>query len=298
MRIRTIFPALLSLCLLAVLCRAQPRQPANRTRTIPAGQLQVHIAQYGQGEPLFLLHAGYLDGRMWDKQVAFFRDYYRVIVIDQPGHGQTTGSDTVALIADVLRTVMDSLHILHASFVGLSIGSASVMDFVLAYPERVNKLVLVSPGLSGWAKVMKADSFSLNVFRNMDSVVASGNRERIAQNFADLWCVGPFRAKDSVDAGAREYVYRTALTRLEKHAIRDGPVFNESGAATRLSSIQKSTFIIAGDKDVPFILSAAAYIHRQIKNSRLMIIPGVAHMLNLERPNDFNRAVLFFLQQK
>jgi pimeloyl-ACP methyl ester carboxylesterase len=272
-------------------------QPTLTTeRTVPVGRLQVHVEESGHGDALIFVHAGCLDGRMWDKQVSFFSKFYRVVVFDQPGHGQTLGVDTTLLIADVIKTIMDSLGIRSASFTGLSIGSASVLDFVLAYPDRVNKIVLVSPGISGWNEVFKADSLSNKILMKMQTILDSKSNERLAQGFTDTWCVGPFRSKDSVDAGAREYVYQTALNRLNKHAVTDWPVLNENTQAKRLGSIQNAVLIIAGDKDVPLILTNATYIFHHIAKSRLEIIPDVAHMLNLENPLAFNNSVRDFLR--
>src|SRR4051812_37514683 len=94
----------LSFCIITLCSNAQPVTEGF----IAAGHLRVHFSQYGKGQPLFFIHAGYLDSKMWNEQVNFFSKYYRVILFDLPHHGETSGNDTTILIADVFKTVMDS----------------------------------------------------------------------------------------------------------------------------------------------------------------------------------------------
>src|SRR5438067_3295857 len=111
------FTYILLSCISTIALYANAQQPANAEGFITAGHLRVHFSQYGKGQPLFFIHAGYLDSKMWNEQVNFFSKYYRVILFDLPHHGETSGNDTTILIADVFKTVMDSLHITQASFV-------------------------------------------------------------------------------------------------------------------------------------------------------------------------------------
>ena len=298
MKMKVPFKYILLCCMCSITLYANAQRAAGKEGFITAGHLKVHYTEYGKGQPLFFIHAGYLDSRMWNKQVDFFSKYYRVILFDLPHHGETSGNDTTTLIADVFKTVMDSLHIAQASFVGLSMGSSTTTDFALAYPQRINKLVLVAPGLSGAFDILHVDSLSMRLFDSMDSAAATNNKERIAQNFADIWCVGPFRKKEDVDAGAYQYVYNTVLTGYDKHTNDSWPTYDPVRAAKRLAGFTKSTLLIEADADVPIIHDNATYIHQQVKNSRLVTIHGSAHMINLEKPNEFNKVVLSFLKEK
>jgi len=298
MKIKLPYIYILLYCICAIALYGYAQQPANSEGFIMAGHLKVHYTEYGKGQPLFFVHAGYLDSKMWNKQVDFFSKYYRVILFDLPHHGETLGNDTTILIADVFKRVMDSLHIAQASFVGLSMGSSTTTDFALAYPERINKLVLVAPGLSGAFDVLHVDSLSMHLFDSMDSAAATNNKELIAQNFADIWCVGPFRKKEDVDAGAYRYVFNTVSSGYDKHVNDSWPQYDPVRAAKRLAGFTKSTLVIEADADVPIIHDNATYIHQQVKNSRLVTIHGSAHMINLEKPDEFNSIVLSFLKDK
>lgn len=265
---------------------------------ITVGKLQVHYQIHGKGAPIVFLHAGYQDINMWDQQVAYFSKYNTVITIDLPGHGKTKGKDTSLLIKDVLRICLDSLQIKKASFVGLSLGGACVQDFVLAYPEKVDKAVLVGSGLSGWAQVIQMDTVSKQIFVRMDSIVVSNNPDSFARQFTQIWGIGPSRKPESVSPEIRDYVFRTTLANLKEHPEDNRwPQLDSPRAATLIHYQQwkRPLLIIYGDQDVPFIITEAHWLHASIKASREVMIPHVAHMSNMEQPLVFNRIVRSFL---
>ena len=263
---------------------------------IPEGKLQVHYKIYGTGKPLVFIHAGFQDIRMWDQQVAYFKKYNTVITMDLPGHGLTKGVDTSLLVQDVLRIFLDSLHIKKASFVGLSLGSSSVTDFVLAYPERVNKVILVSPGLSGWSSVLTLDTLSKRCFDQLDSVYSSNNIDSIAFKFTNIWCIGPGRKPEAVSVYVRDYIFQTTLTSLKQHTEDNRwPQFAKPPAASRMHQWSRPLLIISGDEDVPFISAVAVWMNHTVEGSKKIVIPHTAHMLNMEQPVLFNQAVRSFL---
>lgn len=265
-------------------------------RMIPAGSLRVHCSVTGKGPALVFLHAGYQDLHMWDAQAAFFKQYYQVVRMDMPGHGLTTGVDTNLLVADVIRIVLDSLHIRKAVVAGVSMGGACATDFVLAYPERASGLIVVAPGLSGWPLVMKMDSVSGEIFTKMDSIRATGDHQLMALHFMEVWCVGPYRQPEEVDKRVRDYIYTTtAHNPMNDTAF---PVFNKRRAATRLKEIKCPVLIIQGDKDVPFILKVTAWYQHELPEAKLVNFPGLAHMLNMEKPEAFNKTVYRWLSGK
>ncbi|MCX5752187.1 MAG: alpha/beta hydrolase [Candidatus Krumholzibacteria bacterium] len=67
---------------------------------------------------------------------------------------------------------------------------------------------------------------------------------------------------------------------------------------TRLGDIRAKTLILIGNKDVPSFQSLSATAAREIPNARMMVIPDVAHMINMEKPETFNRILLEYLEDK
>ncbi|HEV2482372.1 MAG TPA: alpha/beta hydrolase [Puia sp.] len=271
-----------------------PQAAAPREGFIPAGRLRIHYLEEGRGPALVFLHAGYQDAHMWREQQAHFAKNYRTIAIDLPGQGATTGIDTSLLIEQVLRIALDSLHIDKASVVGISVGASCALDFALAYPGRVDKLVLVSAGLPGAPEAVPLDSLSKKLFEETDSVFQTKDDTAIAANFTRLWCDGPFRQPQKTRQAARAYVLKTTLAQVIRNTTY-WPRFNPNPAAKRLSSLQPPVLIIDAALDVPYILAIGRYIHAHTSRSQLIIVPGVAHMVNLEQPRRFDRLLTDFL---
>jgi pimeloyl-ACP methyl ester carboxylesterase len=111
----------------------------------------------------------------------------------------------------------------------------------------------------------------------------------------EMWLDGPRRAAAQVDpvvrARMREWVAATYAVPGEL-----GPERHlEPPALARLGEVRATTLIVVGDLDMPEMLPAADRLSREIPNARKVVIPGAAHMVNLEYPEDFNRVVLDFL---
>src|SRR5690242_11079340 len=102
----------------------------------------------GEGEPLVFLHGGLLDGRMWDDQLPFFAQRHHAIRYDMRGTGRSEIESSAELHIPYqdLAHFLQALDIPRASLVGLSGGARAAIDFAIAYPARVQRLVLVSPG--------------------------------------------------------------------------------------------------------------------------------------------------------
>jgi pimeloyl-ACP methyl ester carboxylesterase len=114
-----------------------------------------------------------------------------------------------------------------------------------------------------------------------------------------IWVDGPFRQPEQVNPLVRQRaaeMNRIALTngtwdKADARPLRplDPP------AAQRLNEIHVPTLIVAGALDHPEILRAAEVLTTAIPGARKMVIPDCAHMPNMEKPAEFNRAVLDFL---
>lgn len=256
---------------------------------VRVGGLRVHYTVSGAGDALVFCHGGYQDLHMWATQETYFSKSYKVVLIDMPGHGQTTGVDTSVLVADVIRSVMDTLQIRKATLIGLSMGAACATDFALDYPDRVSGLIVVSPGLSGWPLVMKMDTLSKQLFDRIIGIQKGGDHVSFAKDFVSVWCIGPYRKPSEVDTKVRSYVYQTTA---DNHTPDNGwPVFDTNYAARRIKDITCPVLIIRGNKDIPFIKQVTDYYKQQLPKATLITITNVAHMLNMEKPAAFNGVV-------
>jgi len=286
-----LFTILLQICSLI----SWGQQDSSERGFVVEGKLNIFYQSKGSGPAVIFLHAGYLDMHMWENQVAFFSSTRRVITIDLPGHGRTNGVDSQN-IARIIRDFMDFLHIDKASFVGLSLGSVCLTEFALAYPERIEKLILCSPGLTGWRGFVNLDSLSGNLFEHADSLYKLKDYTMMAEYFTRLWCDGPFREPSAVAPAIRNYVLQTVKVN-NSHADDYWPVFNQEGQAKYIKTITVPVLILTGDLDLPFISSLATFINQKITGSKRLVVHGAAHMINLEKPELVNQYILAFLEK-
>ncbi len=71
----------------------------------------------------------------------------------------------------------------------------------------------------------------------------------------------------------------------------------ETPAVDRLSEIKVPTLVVVGDLDRPETVASADLLEERLPNARKVVMPGTAHLPNLERPDDFNQIVLGFLDE-
>jgi 3-oxoadipate enol-lactonase len=270
---------------------------AIRTGNIRIGNSSVFYQRSGQGEAVFLAHAGFQDHEMWEEQrKALTKAGYEVIAIDLPGHGRSSAADTNVLLQEVIRICLDTLGVQKASMVGLSLGGATVTDFALAYPQRVNKLVLVSALATGYDTKYPVDSFTRSYFPNLKAALDKNDLAAAAEVFTKYWADG-IRKPTETDSSVRGYVYRTTLLSLQNHGYMQWGRFNDNPGIDRLDQLQMPVLIIYGDKDLQVIRDAAPILSGKIKNSKVVSFKNVAHMLNMEIPSAFNETLLAFLKQ-
>lgn len=269
------------------------------TGTVPAGGFHVYYEEKGEGDAIIFLHAGLQNHTMWDDQVKELSKNYKVITIDLPFHGKTVGNDTATLAKEVVRMVLDSLHIQKASVVGLSMGAAVAQDFVIGYPKRVNKAIFISAGINGYERKYSIDSVSMAWYGKFASALEAKDTARAALEFTKAWGEGIDHSGDSLIKPSSRYVYQTTLATLKEHKMESWPnLQDEPTAFDQITTLKMPVLIIHGDKDLPFINTASLYMEKNIVGARRVLLKGAAHMLNMEQPAEVNRIISEFLSEK
>lgn len=290
---------LLFLILLLASCRPADRAPsASSVATEPdTGRVRVpgstlFYESAGTGSPVILLHGGNLDRRMWDAEFGALQRTHRVIRYDARGYGRSGASDTAFSAHHDLRALMDALQLPRASLVGLSLGGRIAMDFALAHPERVDRLVLVAPGISGGTWAEDADTAWLAVARE-----AAKRQDSVA--VARAWLGSAYirtALRDSTTAKrVRQWVEDQSPFWAGVVRHLDLEVEAAPPAAGRLAELTAPILLVVGTADTPFILDVARAIQAQAARVQRVDIPGVGHMVNLEAPGPFREALLAFL---
>lgn len=277
--------------------RYDPVLEASQAETgfVNAGEVKLHYEELGQGPAVVLLHGGFLDLRMWDPQFAIFSKGYRVIRYDARNHGESRGVPGQFAHYEDLAALLDGLNIEQAALVGLSLGGRTAIDFALAYPERVSALILASPGAGG--ADFESEALQENS-RQMNQAFSDGDLARAVEYFQRSWTDGLHRSPADVDPEVRETVRKMASNTTENWKLECVSHDLEPPAIGRLAEIDAPTLVVVGDLDMPGILDIAAAVEENIEGSEVIMMSGVAHMVNLERPREFNEHVLGFLARQ
>jgi pimeloyl-ACP methyl ester carboxylesterase len=248
----------------------------------------------GDGPAVLLLHEGVADRRMWHAQVAALAAEFRVVAPDLRGFGETPHASGPFSHVDDLRDVLDELENDEASVVGGSFGGRVALDFALAFPERVSRLVLCPPVLDDW----EPSAVVREGWQAEEAAYEAGDLDRATEANLELWVDGPNRGPDAVDPQVRELV-RT----MQRHAFElpepDPPPEERrpvTNAAARLGDVRVPTLVVVGGEDVPDFLELADRAAAGIAGARKVVIADAAHVAPLERPEEFNRVLLPFLR--
>jgi 3-oxoadipate enol-lactonase len=245
---------------------------------------------HGDGPAVLLVHAGVADRRMWRGQVPLLARDHRVVAVDLRGYGDTPNASGPFSNVEDLREVLDELGIERATVVGGSFGAKVALGFAVTHPERVERLVLCPPVVPGreWSEHVRRG------WQEEDEAFEAGDLDRATEAVLELWVDGPNRGPDAVDPEVRDLV-RT----MQRHAYElpepDPPPDPAPDPAVRLSDVSMPTLVVVGDEDVEDFQAMADEAAAGIPGARKVVIQGAAHVIALEKPHEFNAALLAFL---
>ena len=249
----------------------------------------------GKGPALVLIHAGFLDSRMWDIQFQLFSENYRVIRYDVRGFGNSDVARTKFSDYKDLCRILDHLEAKTASLVGVSNGGRIASDFAVEYPSMVDHLVLVSPGMSGYKFSGPEEEKLWEEFDKQMKPQEEADRESRAADAVEMdvnaWAPAQTLAN-------RERITQIAMDNFHVHVENPWKlqVPPEPRTWERLSNIRVPTLLIIGDRDVPAQILMVDNIHTHIPGSKKVLIQGADHIVNMSKPDEFNRTVLEFLR--
>lgn len=258
---------------------------------------KLYYETMGEGHALVLIHAGVADSRMWDGQFAAFAERYRVVRYDMRGFGQSHSESGAFSFRQDLADLLKHLNIEKIFLLGLSMGGQIATDFTLEHPELVAALMPCAAGLSGYDSKVGDDAksqFESKAFAEMEAAWEQKDRARLLELELDMWVEGPQQARGRAASSVRERV-REMNSDVMKHTEELTSQRLDPPAVGRLGEIRGPTLVIVGDLDTTSVLEACDLLASGIAGARQVVIPGTAHMLNMEQPAEFNRIVLDFL---
>ena len=258
---------------------------------------RIYYEVEGAGQPVLLIHGGLGSLRMWDDQVPAFVERYQVIRYDTRGFGRTETDDVEFANRADAAAVLDHVGATSAHLVGQSRGGMIALDFAIEHPERVDSLVSVAGGIGGYEAKPKEEDSAPPPWEEMDRLWESKDWGSLAELETQVWVDGWGQPPDRVDAGLRRKVHGWILATYEAEKAEGKPQPLRPPAAERLAEVDAPTLVMIGEVDEPGGVAAERHLAASVAGARLIEFPGVAHMIQLEEPERFNRATLDFLAE-
>ncbi|MGA8848457.1 MAG: alpha/beta hydrolase [Dehalococcoidia bacterium] len=253
---------------------------------------KIYFEMSGMGEPLLLLHSGIADHRMWAGQCGEFSRHFQVIMPDFRGYGKSPAPRESFRHYEDIHGLTQHLGFTSVNIAGCSLGGKVAIEMAIAYPERVNRLVLIAPGIAGYEY---RDRETLAKDAILEGLIASGRREEVADMLADIWVVGLKRDRGTVNAAARGLVREMILDNYASVTDKFPETPPGFDVMSRLAEIRVPTLVMIGDSDLPDMQTISQLVADRIHGAKKQLIPNAAHLPNLEDSVLFNRSVIDFL---
>jgi 3-oxoadipate enol-lactonase len=262
---------------------------------VPGGRL--NMVDEGHGQPVVLLHAGIADLRSWDSLVPLLVEAgYRAIRYDGRGFGATETSDSEFSNRADLVAVLEACGVRQAALVGNSRGGHIAIDTAIEYPDRVVAVVGVGAGLGGFDGGATPDEQPF--FEEMERLEAADppDAAALAELAVRIWVDGPGQATTRVVEPIRADIRQMVEQSYAPGHLDGKPIVLEPPAAARLGDLRCPVLAVAGALDTSAIVATARYLEASSPNARALIMPGVAHMIGMEAPDELATLIVGFLR--
>ena len=255
-----------------------------------ANGVEIHYTLDGpSGAPVVTLsHSIAADLTMWDPTVPALTPRYRVLRYDVRGHGgseATAGEYSLEQLAGDAQALLGALGIARTHWVGLSLGGMIGQALALSAPEMLASLVLCDTA-SGMPPEMQP------VWNERIAMVEAGGAGAQLDDVLTRWFTPGFVA-------SRPDVVATTLAMIGRTSPRGfagcAAAIRDLDFTERLSGVRLPTLLVVGEQDEATPPIASQLMQALIKDAELEILPGAAHLANVEQPEAFNRVLTAFL---
>ena len=238
----------------------------------------IHWTSTGNGPAIIFVHGWTCDESSWQGQVPAFSRQYRVITLDLPGHGKSDlpkdGMFSMALFARAVEAVRAEAKVDRAVFVGHSMGTPVIRTYALMYPAHVAGLVLVD----GLVQIAGGTSVTRPAMVGPDGLKARENMVR--------GMFGP-----------------ATTPQLQQHIMNMMLGTKEATADGAMRATWDQSWVKNDPINVPVLgvyaarpLASREAITRIFPKVDYHEIPGSAHFLMMEKPDEFNQLLSTFLR--
>lgn len=253
---------------------------------------KIYYEMKGEGKSLLFIHGLPLDSRMWDDQFNELSKNFKAIRFDLAGYGLSNSHNDDFSLTEDIKELLDNLHVKKTTLVGLSVGGKIAIDFTLTYPNMVESLVVASTGLTGWSKESKEKKeFS----DQLNTYYKNGEQSNIIDLLTNTWVTGPYRQIDRINENTRKKFKEMVTNSFSKERGKGRIKSQENNSIDIIDQIKVPTLIMTSEYDFSEFNEIGELLESKVKNAIKVQMKDTAHMMNMEKPNEFNDYILKFL---
>jgi pimeloyl-ACP methyl ester carboxylesterase len=268
----------------------------TETGYLDLGDGKLYYETAGQGIPVVLGHAAFLDSRMFDAIWERLAEDFRVIRYDMRGFGKSSPVPGPLARRYDLDRLLTHLNVTDAHLVGCSLSGEMSLDLALEQPQRFKSITLVDSTPSGFQLQGEPPRYLMEMF----AALQSGNMDQANELQIRIWLDGEHREPDQIDPALRKKALEMNRIPVTQNTfmISDMQPTNplDPPAITRLESVRCPTWIVAGGLDNSEVLRAANEMATRIPGARKTMIESTAHVPSYEQPDTFVKLLLDFLR--
>lgn len=269
-------------------------------RYVTINGVRTRYLTLGSGTPLLLIHGLGEFMEVWLFNIPELSKHLAVYTLDLPGLGKSDECKQEYSLAFGIRFVIDfikAMGIQQINLLGHSMSGPLVINIALEFPDIVKKLILVdSGGFSSDAPfIYRLATLPLLGEALMKPTIKSAIRVGLKKRFYNPQVI----TEEWVDMVYRYLKMpktKNTMLNIVRHCATIKGSLPELVITGKLARVTQATLIIHGKQDNLFPVENAISASKLIPNSRLKIIEECGHNPHLEKPAEFNEAVLSFLQ--
>jgi 2-hydroxy-6-oxonona-2,4-dienedioate hydrolase len=268
-------------------------------RQLEVGRWSTRVLEAGGGDETVILmsgNGGHLEA--YAKNISVLASRYRVVAYDYPGHGWSDLSTEpleLPVYVDHLRELMDVLGVSRAHLNGESLGGWLAVKFAVAYPERVGRIVLNTPG--GYM----AKPEVMNRIRTLSQAAADDPSPEQVRARLEWLMADPATVTDEL-VGIRRAIYsRPGFSESMSHILcLQDPEIRRRNMITdsELAAVKSRTLVVWTSDDPSGPASVGLDMSEKIQDARFELITGAGHWPQWEQSERFNEVVLSFLGEE
>ncbi|MRH44782.1 2-succinyl-6-hydroxy-2,4-cyclohexadiene-1-carboxylate synthase [Aquibacillus halophilus] len=254
------------------------------------------IESCGTGTPVVFLHGFTGSSSTWASYMNTWKNNYKVIAVDLPGHGKTKIVEPVRIeeFCEDLDIILDLMDIDNVHLIGYSMGGRVALSFALTHPKRVASLTLesASPGL--------VESKEQLARQTKDEVLAKKIEEQGILKFVDYWETIPlFASQNNLSDPVRFAIRQERLSQSPAglaSSLRGMGTGKQPSWWEKLPTLSSPVLLVVGELDKKFV-GIARRMDKYIGTSTLRIISQAGHAVHVEQSQIFGTIVNEFIKQ-